>query len=137
MKIAKEFHWEMGHRLPHHNGKCKNIHGHSYRLLLELDGDIKADGMVMDYYFVKQIVKPVIEDLDHCFMVSENDDVVLEFLNKIDSKRVVVPFHSTVENISLYLLNRLKDEFIPYGIKKIKVKIFETYDDFAEAEISL
>ena len=40
MKIAKEFNWEMGHRLPEHFGKCKNIHGHSYKMMVELEGDL-------------------------------------------------------------------------------------------------
>jgi len=40
MKIAKEFKWEMGHRLPEHFGQCKNIHGHSYKMLVEFEGEI-------------------------------------------------------------------------------------------------
>ena len=39
MKIAKEFRWEMGHRLPEHFGLCKNIHGHSYKMVVEFEGE--------------------------------------------------------------------------------------------------
>lgn len=65
MKIAKEFHWEMGHCLPEHFGNCKNIHGHSYKMMVELEGTQDESGMIMDYYDLKKIVNPVIEKLDH------------------------------------------------------------------------
>ena len=41
MKVAKEFKWEMGHRLPEHFGNCKNIHGHSYKMIAEFEGEIE------------------------------------------------------------------------------------------------
>jgi 6-pyruvoyltetrahydropterin/6-carboxytetrahydropterin synthase len=65
MKIAKEFKWEMGHRLPEHFDKCKNIHGHSYKMIVELEGEILESGMVMDYYDLKKIINPIVEKLDH------------------------------------------------------------------------
>ena len=55
MKIAKEFRWEMGHRLLEHKGKCYNLHGHSYKLLVEFGGEVEPNGMVMDYFDVKKI----------------------------------------------------------------------------------
>ncbi|PIW69870.1 MAG: 6-carboxytetrahydropterin synthase, partial [Ignavibacteriales bacterium CG12_big_fil_rev_8_21_14_0_65_30_8] len=98
MKIAKEFRWEMGHRLPDHFGKCKNIHGHSYKMMVEFEGELDKNGMIIDYYIVKEIIEPIVEELDHSFMVNKNDDLVLEFLEKLDSKKVIVDFDSTVEN---------------------------------------
>ncbi|MDZ7624869.1 MAG: 6-carboxytetrahydropterin synthase [Ignavibacteriaceae bacterium] len=97
MKIAKEFRWKMGHRLPEHFGLCKNIHGHSYKMLVEFDGEIDKQGMIIDYYDVEKIINPIIEKLDHSFMVNKNDKVVLEFLEKMNSKKVVVDFQSTAE----------------------------------------
>lgn len=135
MKIAKEFNWEMGHRLPEHFGKCKNIHGHSYKMLVELEGELnEKTGMVMDYYDVKKIVIPIVEELDHAFMVNENDSEVISFLEKINSKIIVVPFESTVENICNFILNKIADVELPSNIKKIKVRINETPDDYAESE---
>lgn len=137
MKIAKEFNWEMGHRLPEHFGKCKNIHGHSYKLMVELDGDLDENGMVMDYYNLKKIVNPIIENLDHAFMVNKNDTPVLEFLEQLDSKRVKVEFESTVENITRYFLTEIGKHNLPDNIHKIKVRVCETPDDYAEEEIDL
>lgn len=137
MKIAKEFTWEMGHRLPEHFGKCKNIHGHSYKMIIEIDGDIDNNGMVLDYYELKQIMNPIIEELDHAFMVYTSDNQVIEFLDKIKSKKVVVGFQSTVENICMYLIKRVSESTLPDNIKKVKIRVCETPDDYAESEMVL
>lgn len=137
MKIAKEFRWEMGHRLPDHFGQCKNIHGHSYKMMVELEGEIDSSGMIIDYYIVKKIVEPIIEKLDHSFMVNKNDGVVLEFLEKLNSKKVIVDFDSTVENITRYLIEEIKKTDLPSNVKGIKVRVCETPDDYAEEQISL
>lgn len=132
MKIAKEFRWEMGHRLPEHFGLCKNIHGHSYKMLVEFEGELDQNQMVIDYYDVERIINPVIEKLDHSFMVNINDLVVLEFLEKMNSKKVVVDFNSTAENICLYLLNEIKKCELPQNISSIKIRVYETQFDYAE-----
>ena len=60
----------------------------------------------MDYYDLKKIVNPIIENLDHAFMVNENDkDDSLEFLEKMKSKKIIVEFESTVENICKIFLD--------------------------------
>jgi 6-pyruvoyltetrahydropterin/6-carboxytetrahydropterin synthase len=137
MKIAKEFNWEMGHRLPEHFGKCKNIHGHSYKMLVEIEGELNDKGMVMDYYDLRDVIDPIVEELDHSFMANEKDLPVVEFLEKMKSKRMIVDFDSTVENITTYFLNRIKNAKLPSNIKKLKVRVCETPDDYAEEEITL
>jgi 6-pyruvoyltetrahydropterin/6-carboxytetrahydropterin synthase len=137
MKIAKEFRWEMGHRLPEHFGLCKNIHGHSYKMIVEFEGELDKNQMVIDYYDVEKIINPVIEKLDHAFMVNKDDKVVLEFLEKMSSKKVVVDFNSTVENICGYLLYEIKKCSLPSNISSVKVRVYETQFDYAEESMSL
>jgi len=137
MKIAKEFSWEMGHRLPDHFGKCKNIHGHSYKMLVEIEGEVLENGMVMDYYHLKDAIEPLIEKMDHAFLVHKDDKIVIEFLEKMNSKKVVVDFHSTVENITMFFLGEIKKANLPSNIRKVKIRVCETPDDYAEEEISL
>lgn len=137
MKIAKEFRWEMGHRLPDHFGQCKNIHGHSYKMIVEFEGELDRNEMIIDYYDVEKIINPIIENLDHAFMVNKNDQIVLEFLNSMNSKKVVVDFQSTAENICLYLLNEIKKASLPGNVKKIKVRVYETSFDYAEESVKL
>jgi 6-pyruvoyltetrahydropterin/6-carboxytetrahydropterin synthase len=127
----------MGHRLPEHFGKCKNIHGHSYRMIVELEGGLNDKGMIMDYYDLKKIVNPVIEELDHAFMVYEKDKEIVKFLESVKSKKVIVGFQSTVENICKYVLSEIKKKNLPANVKKLKVRIFESIDDYAEEETAL
>jgi len=137
MKIAKEFRWEMGHRLPFHEGKCKNLHGHSYKCMVELSGKPIENGMVLDYYDVKKIIEPVIENLDHAFMVYRDDKELLGLLTQLNSKMVVVDFQSTAENICVYLLKEIKNSNLPKNINSVKVRIFETENTYAEEELIL
>ena len=132
MKIAKEFRWEMGHRLPEHFGLCKNIHGHSYKMIVEFEGELDKNQMVIDYYDVEKIINPVIEKLDHAFMVNIDDKIVIEFLEKMNSKKVVVDFNSTAENICNYLLSEIKKCSLPSNISSVKVRVYETQFDYAE-----
>ena len=98
-KIAKEFKWEMSHRLPYHQGPCKNLHGHTYKLEVVVKGDIRKDGMLMDFNELKEVVNSSILDLlDH----SNLNDL---FENP------------TAENIASWILNELKKEIPVYSVK--------------------
>ena len=132
MKIAKEFRWEMGHRLPEHFGLCKNIHGHSYKMIVEFEGNLNKQGMVIDYYDVEKIIAPIIEKLDHSFMVNKNDGLMIEFLEKMKSKNVIVDFESTAENISFYLLSEIIKASLPPNVHSVRVRVYETEFDYAE-----
>lgn len=137
MRIAKEFNWEMGHRLPFHSGKCKNLHGHSYKLIVELEGDLNENGMLIDFYDLKEIINPIIDELDHSFLVYKNDIELLEFLKKINSKYVIIENHSTCENICKFLIQQISQTKIPENISSIKLRVYETADAYAEEEMKL
>jgi 6-pyruvoyltetrahydropterin/6-carboxytetrahydropterin synthase len=134
MKIAKEFKWEMGHRLPFHEGKCRNLHGHSYRCIIELTGKPDKNGMLLDYYELKKIVDPIIDKMDHSFMVYEMDKELIEVLDKLGSNKLVVNFESTAENICLYLLSEIKNSSFPVNVEAVKVRVLETDNTYAEEE---
>ncbi|KUO63723.1 6-pyruvoyl tetrahydropterin synthase [bacterium BRH_c32] len=137
MRIAKEFTWEMGHRLPFHEGKCRNLHGHSYKMMVELDGKPDCNGMVLDYYDVKSIINPLVEELDHACLVFSGDIELQELLKKIDSRMVVVDFHSTAENLVGYFLKKINEVGLPNNIEKVTVKVLETENTYAEDTIEL
>lgn len=66
MYVSKEFKFEAAHMLPRHNGKCRNEHGHSWRVIVEVGGDInKETQFVMDYAELKKLVQPIIDRFDH------------------------------------------------------------------------
>jgi 6-pyruvoyltetrahydropterin/6-carboxytetrahydropterin synthase len=135
MKIAKEFRWEMGHRLPFHEGLCKNIHGHSYKMVVEIIGEVNKSGMIIDFYDLGNIIKPILDIYDHAFLCWENDKPLREFLEKQDMKRIIVSYQSTVENICTDLIRKIYDglnNLDGYNFENLSVKIFETPNSFAE-----
>jgi 6-pyruvoyltetrahydropterin/6-carboxytetrahydropterin synthase len=138
MKIAKEFRWEMGHRLPFHQGLCRNLHGHSYKMDVEIIGTVNESGMIIDFYDLGKVIKPIIDIYDHAFLCWENDKPLKEFLEKQDMKRVIVTYHSTVENICSDLIEKIYGglkKLQGYHFQKLCVKIFETPNSFAESSM--
>jgi len=66
MRIGKEFHFDASHFLPEYKGKCEQVHGHTYTLEIEVQGEPDKDGIVMDFNELKSIVDGnIIEKLDH------------------------------------------------------------------------
>jgi 6-pyruvoyltetrahydropterin/6-carboxytetrahydropterin synthase len=137
MKIGKEYYFEMGHRLTFHQGGCINLHGHSYKLIVILQGELNENGMLIDYYELDKIVNPIIKELDHGYLVYEKDSELIESLKKLNSRLLVVNFESTAENITKYLLSKLSENNFPKNIHKLTVRVYETSDAFAEESVEL
>ena len=70
VKIAAQFGFEAAHRLPNlpDGHKCKNLHGHNYRLEVSISGELDERGFVMDYAELEAIVDPIIKRVDHRFL---------------------------------------------------------------------
>ena len=138
IRIAKEFQWEMSHRLPFHKGDCKNIHGHTYKVRVEIEGNTDENGMIMDYFDMANIMNPVIHKLDHAFLVDDNDSIMLDFLTANNFKHVVINKTTTAENIAAYILDIITPSFEQYkNIDILKIRFNETADVFAELEKKL
>lgn len=66
MELTKTFRFEASHVLPKHAGKCSRLHGHSWVLHVSVSGPINPDtGFVQDFAEISEVVKPLIERLDH------------------------------------------------------------------------
>ena len=65
--VAKEFRFEAAHSLPHlaEGHQCRNVHGHSYRFRVEIEGPIDERGFVIDYAEIAAAVDPIVAKLDH------------------------------------------------------------------------
>ena len=136
-RIAEEFRWEMGHRLPFHEGGCQNLHGHSYRLRVEITGEPDAQGMVLDYFDLKAAVQPLVDSLDHAFMCDESDALMQGFFRENPMKTVVVPFPTTAENIARYILGHLTAQLSAAAGRRLEaltVRVSETDTTFAEVQ---
>jgi 6-pyruvoyltetrahydropterin/6-carboxytetrahydropterin synthase len=131
--IAKDFRWEMAHRLPFHEGGCRNVHGHSYQMWVELTGEPDAHGMVLDYFVLKQMVDPLVAEIDHSFLCDRTDTLIVEFLNSSKLKAVYVDFPTTAENIAKWFFERLAAVFSTMKhLCELRVRIQETERTFAE-----
>ena len=68
--LMKSFRFEASHQLPNHDGKCAKLHGHSWEVTIQVDGnhlitDGAKQGMLMDYYDLGEAMRPIIQKLDH------------------------------------------------------------------------
>jgi 6-pyruvoyltetrahydropterin/6-carboxytetrahydropterin synthase len=137
MKIAKEYIWEMGHRLPFHDDGCKNLHGHSYKLRIELEGELNSSGIVVDYYDIDKIVQPILSKLDHSFLACKDDKELITALEKLNSKHVIINFPSTAENICKYILGEVCKFSFTNNVKKVSLRVYETTDTYAEESVAI
>ena len=66
MRLCREFYFDAAHYIPNYKGKCEDLHGHTYKLEIVIEGDVNKNGMVVDFAKMKEIVESsVIEKLDH------------------------------------------------------------------------
>ncbi len=138
MKVAKTFRWEAAHRLPMHPGLCRNLHGHSYRMTVILDGPVGPDEMVIDFGHIKSIVSPLVNAWDHATLVSEDDVELLDLVTQLESKHFLVPGQTTVENLCRIAAEAIeehgKELLVSHAITNLTVRIHETETCYSEIE---
>jgi len=111
MLITKEFSFDAAHKLIDYHGKCENLHGHTYKLHVTVEGEIKKNGLVVDFLDLKKHVsEKVLDKLDHAYL---NDF----FKNP------------SAENIAVWIWGRLKD-MKKFGVKLYEVKLWENPTSF-------
>ena len=139
IRISKLFTLEMGHALLGHDGQCKNIHGHSYKLYVVLRGTPKSesghpkDGMVMDFTDLKKIVKQKILDrFDHALVLNDHtSEAVRSTLSAHFEKVVLVPFQPTCENLLLHFVDIIQVD-LPHELELYRLRLDETATAYAE-----
>lgn len=139
-KISKTFSFDMAHMLDGHDGKCKNLHGHTYQLEVEITGELLTtpakQGMVMDYSDLKAVVKAqIIDPLDHAFIYdasSEKEVFLANSLRAIDSKVFELPYRTTAEHLAKFIYDRLKQA----GLLVSAVRLWETPSSCCEYRAS-
>lgn len=112
MKLSKIFYLDCAHYLPKYKGKCESLHGHTYKVIVTIEGPVNQEtGLVMDFVEMKQIFKEEVDArLDHKLL---ND--VME--------------NPSAENMAIWIWNALKKK-MPLA----KITIYESPTSFAEYE---
>ena len=140
IRITKQFNFETGHALYGYDGKCKNVHGHSYKLSVTVIGRPITDtnnvkyGMVIDFGDLKKIVKEQIVDVfDHATVFNKNTPHI-ELANELQSRGhdvILVDYQPTSENMVIDFSNKIKN-LLPENIELHSLKLQETETSFAE-----
>jgi 6-pyruvoyl tetrahydropterin synthase/QueD family protein len=140
IRITKHFDFESAHALYGYDGKCKNIHGHSYHLYVTVIGEPIVDaenpknGMVMDFGDLKVIVKKeIITKFDHAVVLNENSPhkELAKTINDYSHKVVLVPYQPTSENMLLDFSERIQRQ-LPQNVLLHSLKLYETANSYAE-----
>ena len=140
IRITKQFSFETGHALYGYDGKCKNVHGHSYKLSVTVIGTPITDtgnvkfGMVIDFSDLKKIVREEIVDLfDHATVFNQNTPHV-ELAKELKNRGhhvILVDYQPTSENMVIDFSEKIKSR-LPKEIALHSLKLQETESSFAE-----
>ena len=140
IRITKQFSFETGHALYGYDGKCKNVHGHSYKLSVTVIGIPISDrnnvkfGMVIDFSDLKKIVKEDIVDIfDHATVFNGTTPHV-ELANELKSRGhevIIVDYQPTSENMVIDFSEKIKKR-LPDNIRLYSLRLQETETSFAE-----
>ena len=140
IRITREFSFEMAHALEGYDGACRQIHGHSYRLFVTVQGNPSADpadpkcGMVMDFGILKALVnRVIISQFDHTLAMrrhAENTALLAEIKTKFPGI-CEFDFQPTCENLTAHFAALIGAE-LPAGVRLYSVRLHETAASFAE-----
>lgn len=140
IRITKQFSFETGHALYGYDGKCKNVHGHSYKLSVTVIGTPITDtsnvkyGMVIDFSDLKKIVKSeIVDKFDHATVFNKNTPHI-ELARELESRDhnvILVEYQPTSENMVIDFADKIMTQ-LPPQIKLFSLKLQETDTSFAE-----
>lgn len=140
IRITKIFTFETAHVLYNYDGKCKNMHGHSYKLFVTVKGNPIDDinnvknGMVVDFGDIKKIVNAEIIDVwDHSVLVNGNSphhELGKDLENK-GHKVIFCNYQPTCENMLYEIAEKIKHQ-LPETVTLAYLKLHETENSYGE-----
>ena len=140
IRITKQFSFETGHALYGYDGKCRNIHGHSFKLYVTVIGNPIADtshvkyGMVIDFSDLKKIVKEEIVDVfDHATVFNKNTPHV-ELAKELSDRGhnvLLVNYQPTSEMMVIDFAEKIKQR-LPKQTQLFSLRLQETASSYAE-----
>ncbi len=114
-EVTVEAEFSSGHYLRNYRGKCENPHGHNYRVLVTLAGDVlDATGLLLDFKELKNVLRPVVEYLDH------------QMINDLEP---FTTLNHSAENLARYFFDQTNQHLLELTRGRVRVKettVFET-----------
>ena len=126
--------FDSAHFLSGYEGKCRNLHGHRWKLEVTVssenlvrEGQIR--GMIVDFGELKKDVKNLADEFDHCLIIEKGTlkEKTMEVLTEEEFKIIQVDFRPTAENFARYFYERMQKA----GYKVSLVKVYETPNNMA------
>lgn len=132
--LTAEASFDGAHFLSGYEGKCSNLHGHRWRVILKIKADELQEsgqqrGMVVDFSDVKKALKVETDYFDHTFIYERDTlkETTVDALNEEGFLMRIVDFRPTAENFSKYFY----DKFAGYGFDVAEVTVYETPNNCA------
>lgn len=132
--LKSEHSFDAAHFLCGYNGKCSNIHGHRWRVVVEifsekLKDDNHTRGMVVDFDTLKEDIKAEVDYFDHALIIEKDTlmNKTLQALTEEGIKLIQVDFRTTAENFSKFFF----DKFVSKGYSVKSVSVYETPNNCA------
>ena len=130
--VKTEDSFDSAHFLARYNGKCRNIHGHRWRVVIEIAGENLDNGMVVDFTDIKAALKALTDNLDHS-LVMEKDTLksqTYECLVDEGFRIMIMDFRPTAENFAKYFFDEIKNK----GFNIRAAEVYETPNNCARYE---
>jgi 6-pyruvoyltetrahydropterin/6-carboxytetrahydropterin synthase len=107
--LSKSFTFDAAHHLHLYEGKCKSLHGHTYRLEITVSGKVNEIGIAVDFFDLKQIYQQAIEQyVDH------------RYLNE-----VLPPMNTSAENMIVWMWEQIDAELANRGLTERGIRLEE------------
>jgi 6-pyruvoyltetrahydropterin/6-carboxytetrahydropterin synthase len=137
--IHREVEFDAGHRVPNHASKCRNPHGHRYRVVATITGRLvdrsgaSDEGMVVDFGDLSAILKKYVHDVyDHGFIVYEGDELMGAAMlhGSGEWKTIWVSWVPTAENMAHAIFEDLWDHVMDMDangrVQLYSIEVYET-----------
>jgi 6-pyruvoyltetrahydropterin/6-carboxytetrahydropterin synthase len=140
IRVTKSFNFETAHALYGYDGKCKNIHGHSYKLFVTVKGSPIQDnsnpkfGMVIDFGDIKKIVKSeVVDRFDHAILLNVNSPhkELGENLTEEGHKVIFTEYQPSCENMLINMVELIRPK-LDSSVELQSIRLHETETSYAE-----
>ncbi len=144
LSLVRQLSFCAGHRLYGHEGRCAFLHGHNYRVDIEVEAEggrsaVDDVGRVVDFSLIKKrMLGWLDEHWDHAFLVFEKDESTLAALRVAEpTKYFVMPWNPTAENMARYLLEVVAPHVLSgLGVLARRVSVWETDESCAVATLA-
>jgi 6-pyruvoyltetrahydropterin/6-carboxytetrahydropterin synthase len=139
IRITKQFNFETAHALWNYDGKCKNIHGHTYKMFVTIIGEPNQNelspkyGMVMDFGDLKRIIKENIIDIyDHTVILNRNAQTEkFKNIEQMFDRFIITDYQPTCENMVIEFSEIIKSK-LPNNLSLHNLRLYETETSYAE-----